>query len=358
MIPLKLLNIFRFLPVLVFANYTLSQDLPWHLQAGMNDNAPASISSSNLRPGPSVINVAVIDSGIIKGHPSLVGRLLPGYDMISEANNLRGARSGDFSPDQRNSKCKDRVVSSSSYTHGTEVASLIAGNGEYGVYGVNVNALVVPIKVFGACGTNRKDLLDALAWAAGWRVIGASINKYPAKVINLSIAGGFSSCGEDLQNVVNNLVKQGIFIVASAGNNFHKRLQEPANCHGVISVGAVDANNQVEIYTALDPRTVVYAPGGGRKLSGTQNWTVNKLKIATYDQDFLGSERSTGEWRGIGTSFAAPIVAGFISLWLSYHPDKLPVDFLDELPNFFRSVESSPDCLECKPASLNAALFK
>ena len=72
-----------------------------------------------------------------------------------------------------------------------------------------------------------------------------------------------------------------MFVVAAAGNNFHKPLPEPANCKGVISVGALDAENRIEVYSALDSRTTLYAPGGGKRLSASADWSVNKLKVAS-----------------------------------------------------------------------------
>lgn len=333
-----------------------AQPLPWHLGAApQSDPAPAAINTYNIKSGTNPIVVAVIDSGVIGSHPSLQGRLLPGYDMLSAPNNLRGGRSGDFSPDERDARCGQRLVSGAFRTHGTEVASLIAGNGVNGVFGVNPSAQIVPIRLFGACSMSRSDLLDAIAWAAGLPVAGVPDNPHPARVINMSIAGGLSVCGADLQRLVTRLIEKRIFIVAAAGNNFHKPLPEPANCKGVISVGALDAENKIEVYSALDPRTVMYAPGGGKRLSTSAYWSHNKLMVATYELDFLGQERPAALERGVGTSFAAPIVSGFISLWLSHQPNKQPADFWSEMPKFLRTVEPMDKCTECNPKGLAAA---
>jgi len=199
---------------------------------------------------------------------------------------------------------------------------------------------------------SRKDLIDAISWAAGMPVEGLPDNPHPAKIINLSMAGGFAVCGEELQALVDRLLQAQKFIVAAAGNNFHKPLQEPGNCKGVISVGALNAENRIEVYSALDPRTFLYAPGGGATLSVNAAWAVNKLKVATYELDFLGNERPTTRFSGVGTSFAAPVVSGFISLWLSHHPDKTFADFLHEKPRFVRQVEPLAQCAECTPLGL------
>lgn len=332
-----------------------AQELPWHLgTANPNNAAPAAINTAHIKPGPNRIVVAVIDSGVIAAHPSLEGQLLPGYDMLSAPNNLRGGRSTNFAPDERDSRCGQRLVSGAFRTHGTEVASLIAANGIDGVYGVNPSARIVPVRLFGACSMSRTDLLDAIAWAAGIPVAGVPDNPYPAKVINMSIAGGLSVCGADLQRLITKIVEKNVFIVAAAGNNFHKPLPEPANCSGVFSIGALDAENQIEVYSALDPRTTLYAPGGGKKLSADANWAVNKLMVATYELDFLGNERAAALERGVGTSFAAPVVSGFISLWLSHNPTKQPTDLVKELPKFLRQVRPLEKCSECIPKGLTA----
>ena len=165
-----------------------AQNLPWHLGSSQKNgsHAPSAVNTANIHAGPHQITVAVIDSGVIAGHPSLQGQLLPGYDMLSAPHNLRGGRSANFAPDEREARCGQRLVSGSFRTHGTEVASLIAANGAEGVFGVNTNAKILPIRLFGACGMSRHDLLDAIAWAAGLPVEGVPDNPYPARVINMS----------------------------------------------------------------------------------------------------------------------------------------------------------------------------
>lgn len=330
-----------------------AQEMPWHLGSlNASASAPAAINTVGVKPGPYEVTVAVIDSGVLATHPSLKGRLLPGYDMISSGGNLRGSRSSNVSPDPRESKCGDRVTSATVRNHGTEVSSLIAGNGTGGVRGVNPNTKILPIRLFSACQMSRSDLLDALAWAAGMPVSGVPSNPNPAQVINLSFAGGKASCGADLQQLLNRISEKKIFVVAAVGNTFGAKLAEPANCEGVISVGAVDAENNVESYSAIDPRTVVYAPGGGRPLRNESPWRTNKLQVASYDVNLVGSETPVSEARGMGTSYAAPLVSGFISLLLSNRPDLTPAEFLNKLSQHARPVNPTERCSECRPKGL------
>ena len=331
-----------------------AQELPWHLGAlnASTASAPAALNTAGVKPGPHPVVVAVIDSGVLAQHPSLRGRLLPGYDMLSAPYNVRGGRSPDFAPDLRDARCGDRVATGPFRTHGTEVASLIAGNGYEGVVGVNPSAQIVPVRLFGSCQMGRADLLDALAWAAGLPVAGVPVNANPARVINLSFSGGKAVCGPDLQHVLNRIAEKNIFVVAAVGNTFGKKLAEPANCDGVISVGAVDSENNIANYSALDARTLVYAPGGGQRLSGDAPWDVNKLKVGTYDVDFSGRETPRAVLRGVGTSYAAPLVSGFVSLLLSHNPQLTPTDFVQQLPQFSRSVKPNAMCPDCAPRSL------
>ena len=331
-----------------------AQDLPWHLGAlnATGVSAPSSLNTAGVKPGPYPVVVAVIDSGVLANHPSLTGRLLPGYDMLSAPYNARGGRSEDFAPDMRDARCGDRVGTGPFRTHGTEVASLIAGNGHDGVVGVNPNAKIVPIRLFGSCNMGRADLLDALSWAAGLPVAGVPLNPNPARVINLSFSGGKPVCGVDLQQVLERIAKKNIFVVAAVGNTYGKKLAEPANCEGVISVGAVDSENNIANYSALDARTVIYAPGGGQRLSGDAPWRVNKLKVGTFDVDFKGDETPAASFRGVGTSYASPLVSGFVSLLLSQRPHMTPAEFFQQLPQFSRPVNPHSQCPDCAPRGL------
>jgi serine protease len=338
---------------LLWAGLCCAHEIPWHLgRVDGTQAAPSAINTAGNQPGPHPVVVAVIDSGVIAGHPSLEGQLLPGYDMVSAQSNLRKGRSSNFSPEERDARCGERLLSGAFRLHGTEVASLIAGNGVDGVLGVNPAAKIVPVRLFGACATSRQDLLDAIAWSAGLPVKDLPDNPNPARIINLSLSGGFATCGEDLQRLLKQVTAKNIFVIAAAGNNFQKTLQEPANCNGVISVGALDAQNRIAPYSALDPRTVLYAPGGGPALSGNAEWSVNKLKVASYESNFIGQDRPSSQYRGVGTSYAAPIVAGFISLWLSHQPEKTVADFLNEINHFTRQVEPVAACSACVPRGL------
>lgn len=331
---------------------THARNLQWYFEADLAAAAPASIKTEPIEPGQAQVVVAVIDSGVLSEHPALKGKLLPGFDMVSDPRSGTGGRSSNYSPAPKDASCGQRLVSSSFRTHGTEVASIVAGNGHQAMWGVNPNAMILPIRVFGPCGMTREDLVDSIRWAAGLRVAGVPLNPSPAKVINISISGGANQCRPALQAAVDDAIRQGAFVVAAAGNNFQRALVEPANCEGVISVGALSADNRIENYSALDPRTTIYTVGGGPTLKVSAPWAENKLRVATIELSMFGSEQLVVADKGIGTSFAAPLVSGFLSLWLSHRPNLKPSDWSSYANQFVRSVPKLAKCPDCVPQGL------
>lgn len=296
--------------------------------------------------------VAVVDSGVLTDHPSLQGKLLAGMDMVSGPYSQRGGRSTNVAPDERHVQCDGREPVAQYRTHGTEVASVIVGNGDGGAWGVAPKAKVVPVRVMSACGMSRQDLIDALAWSAGLPVQGLPINPNPARVVNVSLAGGRNFCGDDLQAVVNQLNAKGVFVVAAAGNTFGQRLKEPANCAGVISVGATNHNNEVAHYSALDERTMIYAQGGGTQRDAQGTRQLSGLRVASFDLSNLGHEQPSVHDKGVGTSFATPVVAGFIAQWLAKNPSLTPQDFEQQMHRFTEPVPAVQACQDCKPRRL------
>ena len=69
--------------------------------------------------GSSEVVVAILDTGIVPGHPDLAGRLLPGYDFIS---NPDSADDGDM---RRDPDPTDTGTVDTSRLHGTHVAGIL-----------------------------------------------------------------------------------------------------------------------------------------------------------------------------------------------------------------------------------------
>src|SRR6266581_3528171 len=173
----------------------------WALSAAAGGiNAP---TAWDLQIGSPGVTVAVIDTGIT-AHPDLAGRVLPGYDFISDpilSNDGNGRDPDPSDPGDGTSanECGDGTPAEPSFFHGTFVSGLIAANTDNGVgiAGLDWNARILPVRTLGKCGGTFDDILDGVLWAAGVPVAGVPPNPNPARVINMSL-GGLGYCPQTL----------------------------------------------------------------------------------------------------------------------------------------------------------------
>ena len=129
-------------------------------------------------------------------------------------------------------------------------------------------------------------------------------------------------------------VANGIVVVNAAGNSGSsswKYILAPADGHEVISVGSVDSTG-----------TRSYWSSQGPTYDGRIKPTVMAMGDETYIADPAGG--ATAYRRGDGTSFAAPLAAGAITLMLEKNPLWGPPDVTTALLNT-STLASSPDTL-------------
>lgn len=322
----------------------------WHLQGpyplpegGTNGYlGAANVQSAwNLAKGKSSIGVAVLDTGILFEHPDLkraLGRQTKkrGWDMVTDITRARDGNSrdphaqdeGDW-VDQGTFCNEDEWLSSSSW-HGSHVAGIIAAtvNNQVGVTGTNWHSKLVPVRVIGGCpNETMTDVADGIIWASGNKTVpGTRPNTTPVQVMNISL-GMEMPCPSLYQEAIDLALSRGVNVVVSAGNdNADSSAYAPSNCQGVINVAATNHVGDKANYSNYGPETTIAAPGG------QQLWPVYDENGVEIDHTSL---REWGVWSTVnssltspnlgemvytpyqGTSMAAPVVTGVISLMLS-----------------------------------------
>lgn len=281
--------------------------------------------------GPQAV-VAVLDTGITH-HPDLDDHVLPGYDFVANpipANDGNGRDADPSDPGDGVSAADiaahptefaNCAIENSSW-HGTEVSALIAAvsNNGLGVAAINWNARVLPVRVAGKCGAEVADILDGMRWAAGLKVDGAPLNPNPARVINISF-GSNAPCNPAYQAVVDELAATGagVVIVAAVGNS-HGAVDRPANCKGVVAVAGLNRDGFKNTYSNFGPQVVVSTVSGDPGSLGAWGALLGDDGLLTLGNDGTTTPGNPGYYRVFGTSFAAPMAAGAISLMLSVNP--------------------------------------
>lgn len=298
----------------------------WHYFAPTTGDYGIDVEAAwDIITGSTSLRVAVIDTGILPDHPDFAGRLLPGYDFVSmdpsDSTFTRDGNGRDSDPSDPGtwgsaSEC-GRTTNSS--WHGSHVAGTMAAasNNAAGVAGVNWVSKVVPVRVLAKCGSGYdSDIIAGMRWAAGLSVPGIPLNPNPARVINLSL-GGDGPCTAAWQSAVNEVVATGSVLVIAAGNeNQNASNSSPGNCSNVITVAATSRAGDRASYSNFGSAIEIAGPGGGATASN--DWVLSVDNAGT-----TGPGTHAYDYK-VGTSMAAPHVAGIASLMLSLRPELTP----------------------------------
>ena len=333
----------------------------WYLRAPNSSSivdATSVLSAINaeaawaITTGKRSIVVAVLDTGVRPEHPDLAGKLLPGYDFISNAGNANDGDGRDADPTDPGDGvtaadvgtvkgCKTIDIGPSSW-HGTQTAGMIgaASNNGIGMASVGHDVMLLPVRVLGKCGGYDSDIQDAMKWAAGIAVPGVPANLNPAKVINLSL-GAADTCSAAYIDVLQLVAAQGVVVVAAAGND-GLTVGTPANCPGVIAVAGVRHAGTKVGYSDLGTEIAISAPAGN-----CVNTTGSCLyPLLTTSNDGVQAPGASIYTDGdvhitLGTSFSAPLVAGTVALMFSANKTLTPSQVLAALKGTARSFPSS-----------------
>jgi serine protease len=347
------------------SSLTLGTDETTEVAASINATAAWDITSGD----PSV-RVAVLDTGIRPDHPDLAGKIVAGYDMISDAKVANDGNGRDADPSDPGDWVTDAEANDSSspfyhcttpnsdgsYSgessswHGTQTAALIgaATNNAKGIAGAGWNVSVEPVRVLGKCGGNDSDIAAGIEWAAGVNVPGLPVNPNPAKVLNLSLGGsGYPAqlCSDTAYPVaIADARAKGAVVVVSAGNGLDDgghALNPPANCSGVIAVAGLRHIGTKVGFSDLGPDVSIAAPAGN--CVNTSGACIYPIMSATNTgtQGPMSSAYTDSFDAGLGTSFSAPLVSATAALMFTADPGLSPDQLLQAMQHSARAFPQS-----------------
>jgi len=231
-------------------------------------------SAWEITRGNANVVVAVIDTGVDINHPELAGKMVDGYNAITE---MIG-----------NSYAQD------DQGHGTHISGTIcaAVNNGKGISGIADNIMIMPVKVLGSDGSGwTDDISNGIIWAAD----------HHADVINLSLGSDQSS--NLIEDAIEYAYSKGVVIVAAAGNTGQRGVLYPAAGPNVIGVSATDKYDQLYTGSSYGAEVDISAPGADIYSTIWLSGGVSSYNSLT------------------GTSMATSVVSGGAALVFSTYPD-------------------------------------
>lgn len=281
---------------------------PWNLdsidQTSDTDNGVYAYSGSGEG-----VRVYVLDTGVDKNHPELVGRVGDGTCIVTgeptcQPNDYAG--------------------------HGTHVAGIIAGTH----FGVAKKAKIVPVRVFpgGTCAPTGSaiDVADGLDWVLQQEQQEQNMQPLVKVVAVLGLgATGFGnlSAVSTIIGKINVLTASGIVVVVPAGNNngdacnFVPGGQNVNNPNSAITVGAITKNGKLLGGSNWGACVDIFAPG--------------EDVVSSFFGSCPGGQMGSNGIEKVldGTSQAAAHVAGVAAIMLGEDPTLSPASLEYELKN-------------------------
>ncbi|MBI2482551.1 S8 family serine peptidase [Candidatus Uhrbacteria bacterium] len=277
--------------------------------------------------------IAVLDVGVDLDHPDLAAAIwknpgeVPGNAIDDDRNGLVDDVHGwDFIGNDPDPTPALDVAGSNprDLHHGTIVAGIIAarGNNGTGIAGIDWKAVIMPLRVLHSDGTGDVDLvLAAFRYAVA----------HGATVINLSFVGDQRSTEFDA--VIADAERRGVIVIAAGGNEDRQgrgdldRFPVYPICaetdgRTVLGVAATNLDDAKASFSSYGSCVDIAAPG--ERIVGTLFHDPGHAAIpvggtvlpSTFAQPYGGFFS--------GTSFAAPIVSGAVSLLRSVLPKATP----------------------------------
>ncbi|MFZ7104209.1 MAG: S8 family peptidase [Peptococcaceae bacterium] len=215
--------------------------------------------------------VAVVDTGVTP-HQELRGKILTGKSFVTYTN-----RTFDDNG------------------HGTHVAGTIAGS----TVGIAPGAKILPVKVLDSEGSGSlENLVQGLEWVSRYN----SRDRGRVSVVNMSLSVEDDLTEEEktsFHNAIKALVDNDIAVIVSAGNTGKEDIRYPAAFPEVISVGAVDINQERAMFSTMGEH----------------------IDVCQIGVDVVSSWYKGGYAVMSGTSMSAPMVSGISALIASKYKE-------------------------------------
>ncbi|MBK7616748.1 MAG: S8 family serine peptidase [Burkholderiales bacterium] len=248
------------------------------------------IAALAMEAGDERVTTAVVDTGIVIGHPEFQRKCLAGYDTVDIGMGRVGdklklvgdSRGLDYNP-------YDEVG------HGCHVAGIIGAQGWHLPRGVGGRSLLLAVRVLAGALDERRGKRVGVGCQpdidSGMKVA-ADLG---ADVINMSFGTPASSLDPAApvphRSVVAYASSMGCTLVAAAGNSGIEEIIYPAALSEVICCASVDAKGRRSSFSTQGDHVTLAAPGEQILSCAQRGYQVSS-----------------------GTSFAAPFVSGVASL--------------------------------------------
>jgi thermitase len=268
--------------------------------------------------------VAVVDSGVDYTHRDLANRM---WINTAEAQGRPGVDDdgNGYIDDVYGYNCADDTNDPmDDYGHGTFCAGIIGAESNNGmdIAGICPSARIMAVRNLGdRGGGDTFTSAEAIYYAVA---NGADV---------ISCSWGSQSYSETERRAVEFARRQGVLVIASAGNAGADRLQYPASWEAVISVAATDANDRRAEWSTYGDWVDIAAPGVlilSLRAAHTDLYTDNKDYVPGDRFVPFGDPNAT-LYLASGTSMAAPVVAGVAALAIAQRPEASLDEIRDRL---------------------------
>jgi thermitase len=248
--------------------------------------------------GSDKVVVAVLDSGVDYTHTDLASNIwirpnnVPAYEdrELGTIQDFHGFNAVDDSADPMDDN-----------GHGTHCAGIIGAEGgnDIGIAGVNWKVQIMPLKFMNKSGYGTtKAAIEAINYVIDRKKAGVNVRV-------ISASWGSTQKSRALEDVIRKAGEAGILFVAASGNASTNNDRSPHypssyNLPNLISVAALDRNDQLATFS---------------------NYGVKSVAIAAPGVDILSTWLGDEYEEKSGTSMATPVISGVAALIVARNPN-------------------------------------